>query len=515
MGAEMNPSLQKSTAGGWVRGCLDGASLAFLGIPYAAPPVREARFAAPQPVRPWATIRDATTFGPPVPQTSLPHLKAPAAVALGDEWLTLNIWTPEVVSDTALPVMVWLHGGAFLLGTSSQPDFHGKKLAAQNNVVVVTLNFRIGIEGFALIEGAPANRGLLDVVAALQWIRQNIQAFGGDPKKVTVFGQSAGALMAAALLAMPSAKGLFRRMIIQSPPGAILTRELACNVTEYFANHLGRQPTAADLSDSDPRELAAALSPLLNDLQKQAPYWGRLAFEVTPFAPVLDGEILPMTPWQALAQGAGREVELLIGHNRDEYRLFMALGKLLGTVTEEQATEALIRHAPMPDGAQAYRKAFALASPQELFERVHSDSAFCMPTLHLADAQAAGGGKVFFYELTWPSPANGGIFGACHGLDYGLVFGITSAGLPALLLGDGSNSEIETMSKCVQRLWTTFANQGDPGWEAYDPIRRLVQLIDTIPGVAPYPEERSRQIWLNHPPEAFPLLKGSPERNRS
>lgn len=502
----MSASLERDTAGGPLRGRRDGDALAFLGIPYAAAPVREARFAAPRPALPWTGIRDASAFGPPAPQTSLPGLKASPAEPPGDDWLTLNIWTPAAPSDAALPVMVWLHGGAFLLGTASQPDYHGTRLAAGNDVVVVTLNFRIGIEGFGHIEGAPANRGLLDVVAALEWVRRNIREFGGDPARVTVFGQSAGASMAAALLAMPRAAGLFQRMIVQSLPGAVLTRELAEDVSASLLSEIGLRPSIGDLAKTDPRELAAALTPLLADMPRQARRWGRLAFEVTPFAPVIDGDVLPRSPWQALAQGSGRGVDLLIGHNRDEHRLFMALGGLLGTVTQEQAAQALHHYAPSPHGPQAYRTAFPQASPQDLFELVHSDATFRMPTMHLADAQATAGGRVFFYELTWPAPGKGGALGACHGLDYGLVFGITTAGLSALLFEGGAPKESEAMSAIVQRRWAAFAASGDPGWEAYEPVRRSVQVLDLVPDVVPYPEERSRQLWIDHPPEPWPLL---------
>ena len=211
-----------------------------------------------------------------------------------------------------------------------------------------------------------------------------------------------------------------------------------------------------------------------------------------------------MTPWRALADGAGRDIDLLVGHTRDEHRLFTALDGRLGNVTADEAETALDILAPGPDGARRYREGFPSARPDELDELVNSDWAFRMPSLHLAEAQAAGGGRAHVYELTWPAPGMGGILGACHGLDVPLVFGNLDRGLPALLIGEDPNPEAETLSARMRTAWTTFAASGDPGWIAYDTRQRLVQLFDARPTVAPYPEETSRQIWQDH---AFPVLR--------
>ncbi|MCW8379726.1 carboxylesterase/lipase family protein [Streptomyces justiciae] len=505
----MADRLERKTASGIVAGRRDGAAWAFLGIPYAAPPVGEARFAEPRPPASWSGVREATSFGPPAPQTSLPVLKAPVGEAGGDDWLTLNIWTPRDADDAALPVMVWLHGGGFLMGTAAEPDYNGQRIAVDGRVVVVTLNFRVGFEGFAQIDGAPANRGLLDVVAALEWIKQNIGEFGGDNDRVTVFGQSAGALMAATLLAMPRAQGLFSRMIVQSPPGSILTGELAADITGFLLRSLGHRTSVADLGTTDPRELAASLTPVLATVRQRADRWGLVALGGVPFAPVIDGDVLPRTPWDAVAGGAARDVELVVGHTRDESRLFLTLAGALGSVSVEQAAGALRAYAPAPHGPDAYRAAFPDATPAQLFEIVQSDATFRMPAIHLADAQAQGGGRVFAYELTWNAPAQGGALGACHCLDYGLVFGIRTAGLTALLTNgatEAERAEYEAISGDVRRRWTAFAEHGDPGWSPYDSTGRLVQVIDRESGTAPYPEETSRRIWAEHPPRPLPLL---------
>src|SRR5580700_7247765 len=232
---------------------LDAAGIAvFLGIPFAEPPTGDLRFAAPRPARPWDGTRDAKAFGPPPPQSVYAVTQAPPA-APGtdpDDWLTVNVFTPDP-GAAGLPVMVWIYGGAYRAGSSSLPGYDGTRLA-QKNVVLVTFNHRVGVEGYAQLPGVPANRGLLDQVAALRWVRENIAAFGGDPDRVTVFGESAGAGSIAALLAMPSAAGLFQRAVLQSPPGTYASAELASDVSTFLVRDLGLRPTAAELSAIDP-----------------------------------------------------------------------------------------------------------------------------------------------------------------------------------------------------------------------------------------------------------------------
>jgi para-nitrobenzyl esterase len=234
--------------------------------------------------------------------------------------------------------------------------------------------------------------------------------------------------------------------------------------------------------------------------------WGLPAHRRIPFSPVVDGEVLAVTPWQALSAGAGRDVELLAGHTRDEQRLFTVISGLLGQVGEEQAAAALDVFAPGPDGARRYREAYPDAGPEELHELVHSDWLFRMPSLQLAEAQAAGGGRVHAYELTWAAPGMGGAFGACHGLDVPLVLGTLDRGQPAMLIGDPPSAEAEALSAGMRAAWTSFAAHGDPGWPAYDTDRRLVRRFGARPEVTPDPEQASRLIWQDHTFPALPLL---------
>lgn len=496
---------EAGTAAGAVRGRVEGGLAVFRGIPYAQPPVGAARFAAPRPAERWDGVREAFAFGPPPPQEPFGPEGAPGGpVPAGDDWLTVNVWTPEADPAARRPVMVWFYGGAYKFGSADDPAYDAGRLARDGELVVVTLNYRVGVEGFLRIEGAPANRGLLDQVAALEWVRENITAFGGDPDQVTVFGESAGAGSIAALMAMPSARGLFRRAIAQSVPGTFFSDALAADIAEAVAGELGLRPTVADLSGVDPRKLPEASAALSARMREYVHRWGAVALTPTPYSPVVDGEVLPATPWAALADGAGRDVELIAGHNRDEYRLFVLLGGLLGRVDEGLASKALGMFGPAADAERAYRAAFPDASAEYLFELVQSDWLFRMPSLHLADAQVTGGGRAHLYELTWPAPANGGLLRACHGLDVPLTFGVYG-GLGAMLIGPEPTPETETLSAHIRAAWTAFARTGDPGWPGYGTENRLVRLLDVEPTVAAYPEEASRRLWERHTFAALPL----------
>ncbi|MFD8274134.1 carboxylesterase/lipase family protein [Streptomyces flaveolus] len=506
-----NPEAQESvvrTATGAVRGRREDALTVFRGIPFAEPPVGDARFAAPRPARPWDGIRDAFAFGPPPPQDLglVGQAGAPGAPE-GDDWLTVNVWTPEPDPAAHRPVMVWIYGGAYKLGHAGSPGYDARRLAEDGDLVVVTFNYRVGMEGFAHLEGAPANRGLLDQVAALEWVRDNIAAFGGDPDQVTVFGESAGAGSLAALLAMPRAAGLFRRAIAQSVPGTFFSDALARDVAGALAAEAGLRPTVADLSAVAPDRLVAAGQTLAAKMLQHVDRWGRAAPTVTPYSPVVDGEVLPVTPWQALASGASRDIDLIVGHNRDEFRLFSSMAGTSDRITDERAASALRMFAPGPDGERTYRAAFPDASPGELYERVQTDWLFAMPSLRLAEAHLAGGGRSYVYELTWPAPGNGGALGACHALDLPLLFGTFDADMGVLLFAGAEPSpEALALSARFRASWTAFARTGDPGWPAYDTGRRLVQVLDAEPAVVPYPEETSRRLWEGHEFAALPLL---------
>ncbi|MEU4238309.1 carboxylesterase family protein [Actinoplanes sp. NPDC026619] len=484
-------SIAVRVTGGTLRGRWESGVAVFRGIPYAAPPVGPDRFAAPRPPESWDGERPAESFGAPPPQS---YVFGGGGGPSGDDWLTVNVWSPEPAPSAKLPVLVWIYGGAYTIGSSSRAEYDGGHLA-RDGVVLVTFNYRLQMEGFAAIEGAPANRGLLDQVAALEWVRDNIAAFGGDPARVTIFGESAGGGSVAALLAMPRAAGLFRAAVVQSMPGPFFAPALAADIAGACAAELGRKPTAADLAEVDPLRLAAAGDAVTAVADTHVDRWGAPAYRSIVFAPVVDGDVLPATPWQALAAGAARDVTLLAGHTRDEQRLFTAFGGPPGPV--ETALEML---APGP-----YASSYPDAGPDQIYELVHSDWLFRMPTVHLADAHVAGGGRAYFYELTWPAPGLGGALGACHGLDVPLVFGNLTSGQPAMLIGSPPGPEAVELSARMRAAWTAFATHGDPGWPAYTPSERLTQIFDVDGAVTAYPEMASYVIWRSHSFEALGL----------
>jgi para-nitrobenzyl esterase len=501
------------TTAGAVSGRREDGLDVFRGIPFAEPPVGGLRFAAPRPAAPWTGVRDAARFGPPPPQDvgsfrdRLPPGYDPQAGEKGREgdWLTVNVWTPPASAASPRPVMVWVYGGAYKVGSADSPGYDAQRIARDGDVVVVTFNHRVGIEGFAVIDGAPANRGLLDQVAALEWVRDNIAAFGGDPAAVTVFGESAGAGCVASLLAMPRASGLFKRAIVQSMPGTFLSAELGAAVGRAIAAERGLRSTVSDLAAVSPHELVLAgesLAARQHDFEEQ---WGPLALHDTLFAPVVDGDVLPATPWEALSSGAGRDVDLVVGHTRDEWQLFLVMSGQAGGITQEEAARALSVFGPGQDGGK-YRAAFPDATAEQLYVQVRTDWIFRMPALQLAEAQAAGGGRAYLYELAWEAPGANGLLGACHGLDLPLLFGTFGASLGPLLFGPEPAQAAYAAAAQIRAAWTTFAVTGDPGWPAYDPEQRATQVFAEVTTVAAYPEERSRLLWQDFPFSTLPLL---------
>jgi para-nitrobenzyl esterase len=487
-----------STSAGRVRGRVEHGNAVFRGIPFAQPPLGALRFQAPRAVPSWDGVRDASDFGPPCPQVSSPEDPAPRPDTTG-EWLTVNVWTPDPAART-LPVMVWIHGGAYLFG-SAGPGYDGTAFA-NAGTVFVSCNYRLGMEGFAQIPGAPANRGLLDAIAALRWVRDNIARFGGDPANVTVFGESAGAGVIAALLAMSDARGLFNRAIAQSVPGTFFSPGLAEAVTEAVAGAAGLPATYEALAAADPMRLVAAQTDVTSRM-KEFLSWGALRITDTPFSPVVDGEVLPRAPWRALVSGAAREVELLTGHNKDEYRLFIALQDRLGRITDDEANVVLDYFAPAPDGPAGYRKAYPNADAGALFEVAFSDWLFRMPTLHLAQAHAMSGGTTYLYELAAQAPE--GPFGACHALDVPLVFGRYGDGISAVLTGAEPSPEFVALGDLMRREWVSFASCGRPGWSAYGTEHRTTRVYDLQPDVRSYPEEASMHLWERHMFDALEL----------
>lgn len=443
-------------------------------------------------------MRDALQFGPPVPQ---PGVETGGAAGFDANWLTLNVWSPDL-GESKLPVLVWIHGGRYLVGSTANPHQDGTILA-KAGVVVVSMNYRVGVEGFAHIIGCPDNRGILDQVAALRWVQENVSAFGGDPANVTIFGESAGAGSVAALLAMPSAAGLFCRAIAHSVPGTFFTDTLAAAIFAEIAGELGVRAISVEFERISPRALVQASEAVLARLPVYADSWGPMALTPTPFSPVVDGDILPKAPWQALAEGAGRDVELLVGHTRDEYSLFNTWRGM--EMTDDQLAVVLQQLAPGMNGHDRYRAAYPAASSAELYEIANADWLFRMPSHRLADAQYAGGGDAWLFELCWSFNRDEA---ASHGLGALLVFG--TLGVEDVRehrsAHPGALTELPHVAHAMRAECVDFAGRGNPGWPRYDSHARSTRVYDVTPATQPYPEEISRRIWADHRFDSLGLI---------
>lgn len=458
------------TGSGRVRGRIEHGLAVFRGIPYAAPPEGPLRFRAPAPPQPWDGTRDASRFGTAPPQAAVaPGIPPFWRPGDGLDCLHLNVWTPDP-GASGLPVLVYLYGGAWKHGTAGVPQHDGSRLAAAG-VVVVTLNYRVGFEGFGHLPGRPDNRGLLDQLAALHWVRRNIAGFGGDPDRVTLFGQSAGGAATALLAATPAARGLLRRVIVQSLPNGFHERAEAARVTRIIAGAAGVPATAEGFETLAPQALLA-----VQDAPLVGPESG-----VSAFAPVIDDDLVLGRPWEIPPDPA---VDLLCGFTHQEFRLF-AQGMDLAAFELEYVAE----HAgPGKQAADAYRAAFPGRPDSELMVTLMSDAVFRLPSTWTAEAHARAGGRTWLYDFARP-----GRLGACHSVDVPYVFGHCDNRFAVGLLGPQPVG-FEELSGQVRAAWTGFAATGDPGWPRFGPDR-VTRVWDAPPYDTGYPLEASYRIW--------------------
>lgn len=368
------------TVQGTLRGAHEQGVAVFRGIPYAAAPVGARRFRAPEPPERWEGVREAVDFGPTAPKRPyappldrlLPDPEVP-----GDGCLNLNVWTPSP-ARTGLPVLVWIHGGSLLHGSSAVPLYDGAAFA-RDGVVCVSVNYRLGIEGFGVFPDAPANRGLLDQLAALGWVRDNIAAFGGDPDLVTVCGESAGAICIGALLAAPRSRGLFRRAVLQSGVPSAVSVAAGRRTTGLIARRLGVAATARALAAVGPAALLAAQTEVTGG---GSPLTGGHAFRI-----VVDGDLLPRDPDAALRDGAASGVGLLMGANTEEYRLWFVPSGLTERLSRTKLRLALLKFRVPGATARTYRANRPGATPGELLGALATDLLLRVPLNRLADAR--------------------------------------------------------------------------------------------------------------------------------
>ena len=477
---------------GAVRGTATPGSTAFLGIPFAAAPVGPLRWRPPAPVQPWSDTLDATRPGPAPWQPSGGPLDGlvpgMGSADQSDDCLNLNVWTPG--TDGSRPVLVWIHGGAFSLGAGSLSVYDGARLAAATDSVVVTINYRLGALGFLLIDDPTCtpNVGLLDQIAALEWVRSNIDAFGGDPGNVTIFGESAGGGSILSLLSMPSAVGSFDRAIVQSgATDLLLDRERALLVTEAFAR-------CAGLDHVDVDALRHLPGPEIIEAQANASMELFASVGTMPFHPVVDGVVLPQT-WLEAAAAGSNPVPVIIGTTRDEMDLFKMFDPSAATLDDEALRARLARTGGDVDAiVQAYL-ATGTSEPPAVWARVNTDTAMWLPAIRIAQARAAHG-PTWMYRFDWEA-ANPDM-GAPHGIDIPFPFTNIDTGGWDGFVADPERAM--SLAALIQRAWAGFARIGEPDlagveWPTYDTDERSTAILGPQVSVVSDPNGEVRQAW--------------------
>ncbi len=499
------------TGAGRVQGAVVEGVLAFKTVPYGASTAGENRFLPPQPVTPWTGVRDCTAFLGRAPQAGLapmPRVEladfsgAPDPSPETEDCLTLNVWTPAA-DGARRPVMVWFHGGAFSYGNANAPRLRGTRLARRHDVVVVCVNQRLNIFGHLDLSGVggeryreSGNAGTLDMVAALEWVRDNIAAFGGDPGCVTIFGESGGGGKVSVLLAMPSAKGLFHRAIIQS--GAVVrlrTRERALALTEIVLGQLGM--SVAGLAMLPVAALLAAVGPAQAALGASA----TPLFDRYPFGPVVDGEVVPAHPFDPVASEVQADIPLIIGDMKDETANFLApVEKVWNrTLTEAEMIErvAAIAGDDTPRVVDLYTRLYPTMNPAERLIAISTDSNFRIRSLVLAQRRAAlSRGNVWMYSFEWETPVLGGRLKAPHAMDVPFTFNTLD-----LTNATGGSAAAQSLADTMGDVWAAFARSGRPdhpsipAWPHYEVADRATLVLDVPCRIDNDPRGEARALW--------------------
>ena len=500
------------TTSGKVQGTVDEGVLAFKTIPYAASTAGANRFRPPQPPVPWSGVRDCSEFTGKAPQAGLrpptrPELENFSGAAdpspETEDCLTVNVWTPGCDNAAKRPVMVWFHGGAFAYGNANTPRTRGSRLAARHDVVVVTVNQRLNIFGHLDLSGVggeafqlSGNAGTLDMVAALEWVRDNIAAFGGDPGNVTIFGESGGGAKVSTLLAMPRARGLFHRAIIQSGAAVRLrTKERALALTDCVLRHLGS--TADSIQSVPVADLLAAVEPA----QKALGPSPTPMFDRYPFGPVIDGDVLPAQPFDPVASAIMADIPLIIGDMKTETANFLAVVDRVWdrTLTEAEMEKRVSAVAGQHTGRviELYGQLYPELNPAERLIAITTDSNFRIRSLVLAQRRAVlNRGPVWMYSFEWETPVLGGKLKAPHAMDVPFTFNTLD-----LTNATGGSADAQALADTMSSVWAAFARHGRPdhaaipAWPVYDGATRATLVLDKVCRIENDPRGEERRLW--------------------
>ena len=501
------------TAAGKVRGTVIEGVQAFKSVPYGASTAGANRFLPPKPPAPWSGIREATEYTSRAPQAGLrgptrPELAdlsgATDTAAETEDCLTLNVWTPGPTGKR--PVMVWLHGGAFSYGSANSDRQQGSRLCNRGDVVVVTVNHRLNIFAhlhLAEVWGADyahsSNAGVLDLVAALAWVRDNIASFGGDPGNVTIFGDSGGGGKVSTLMTMPAARGLFHKAIIQSGASVVLgTPGRASRLADIVLRNLGiGRNDLAKLQAAPPSQLLAAIAPAVKELGPAE----RPLFDRYPFGPVVDGDVLPRHPFGPDASPLSADIPLMIGDMRDEMTSFTAT---VDRIWFRQLTEAELRDRIFAIAGrhtdtvvETYRRLMPRANPTERFIAAATDSNFRIRSLAVAQRKAAQGkAAVWMYSFEWRTPLFDGRLGAPHAMDVPFCFDTID-----LTNTTDMSNDAKQVAATMASTWIAFARTGNPNnesiphWPAYNAAERPTLLLDAVPSTTNDLRGEARRLW--------------------
>ena len=478
---------------------------AYLGIPFAMPPTGKLRFCRPRMPEPWIGTRQAKSFGPSAIQVHSFIMGMSAEGPVSEDCLYLNVFTPKA-DGAKRPVMVWIHGGAFLYGSSSAAIYDGGALAERGDVVVVSINYRIGVLGYLYLGrhggkdwGAVPNCGQLDQIAALHWVKDNIAFFGGDSGNVTLFGESAGAASICALFAMPEAKGLFHRAIAQSgTPSFVMTDDAASRFTDLLLSKLNIDPADTKRLQDVPAETILAAQPAT------APTFDRPAETRRSLAPVCDPETMPRRPMDVFASGEANHISFMTGTNRDEIKLLKPLSSRK-SLSDESLFDMIRRMKPdfTAEKVKSLIRTYRLSRQRmglsadnvNIFDAVAGDDLFRIHCTHAAEKH----GAAYLYLFTWESPAIRGYLKSCHALEIPFVFGTIYRQTSSRFTGTGP--EADKLSAVMMDAWIAFARTGDPNhqdmdrWPVYDSACRATMVFGKETHCEEDPLGEERAAW--------------------
>ncbi|MDA1074370.1 MAG: carboxylesterase/lipase family protein [Proteobacteria bacterium] len=487
----MNNAVNASTTRGPIIGREKEGVLLFAGIPYAAPPIGGLRFHAPLAHAPWSEPKDTRKFGPAAPQVATGGMTDAVSPRWSEDCLTLNIQTPAL--DGSRPVLVWIHGGAYRTGQGATPWYNGTSFATNGDIVVVSINYRLGALGFTDLSrfgsefATSGVNGTLDQITALMWVRDNIAGFGGDPSKVTIAGESAGGFSVSTLLGCPAAQGLFRAAIPQSGGAQHTLPEQAGEiVADAFLAAVGVD-TAEGLQAIDVDEILRAQSQVIADLEGGVGSNNKLGVAVSAFYPVVGNRILSQSPIDAIRQGVGASIPVLTGWNKDETTLW-GYGKV-----DEAKLERFADNLGATAALQVYREQRPDASANDLLIALTTDHMFGIPAIRLAEARAGAPASTWMYCFCWESRAMNGRLKATHALEIPFAFdNLSRPGVDAFI-GDGPLPQ--EVADVMHQTWIRFIREGNPGWQPYSEPDRVVMCFDTESELRNDPRAAERQAW--------------------